>query len=115
MPTTPQTPWRADRSVHDTIALLLATMQLAAFEALPSGSFRLFSTPPEGLRDLLPGIETDAEVDLVERFPLLETFLSEAGEVWQAVETRRACSDLWSEPLPSGGETHLQAWALKIA
>lgn len=115
MSTTPQTPLRADPSVHDTIALLLATMQLAAFEALPSGSFRLFSTPPEWLRDLLPGIETDAEVDLVERFPLLETFLEEAREAWQGVDARRACSDLWSELLPSGGETHLQAWVLKVA
>ncbi len=114
MSTTPQpTPLQADHSVNDTVALLLATMQLAAFEALPSGSFRLFSIPPEWLRDLLPGIETAPEVDLVERFPLLEAFLREAREAWQGGK-RRACSDLWSEALASGGELHLQAWAFKI-
>jgi signal transduction histidine kinase/DNA-binding response OmpR family regulator len=89
-------------------------MQLAAFEALPSGSFKLLSTPPGWLREFLPGIETAPEVDLVEHFPLLEAFLPEAEEAWQAVDKRRACSDLWSEVLASGGEIHLQAWAFKI-
>jgi signal transduction histidine kinase/DNA-binding response OmpR family regulator len=115
MSTTPQpTPSQADHSVTDTVALLLATMQLAAFEALPSGSFKLLSTPPGWLREFLPGIETAPEVDLVEHFPLLEAFLPEAEEAWQAVDKRRACSDLWSEVLASGGEIHLQAWAFKI-
>jgi signal transduction histidine kinase/DNA-binding response OmpR family regulator len=115
MSTTPQpTPSQADHSVTDTVALLLATMQLAAFEALPSGSFKLLSTPPGWLREFLPGIETAPEVDLVEHFPLLEAFLPEAEEAWQAVDKRRACSDLWSEVLASGGEIHLQAWAFEI-
>ncbi|MGB9103472.1 MAG: histidine kinase dimerization/phospho-acceptor domain-containing protein, partial [Terriglobales bacterium] len=90
-------------------------MQMAAFEPLPSGSFRLFSTPPEWLRDLLPGIESVREADLVERFPLLETFLPEAQAAWQATGSGRACSDIWSETHPGGGETHLQAWAFNIA
>jgi signal transduction histidine kinase/CheY-like chemotaxis protein len=116
MSTTPQpTPLQADHSVTDTAALLLATMQLAAFEALPSGSFKLLSNPPEWLRDLLPGIEMAPEVDLVERFPLLEAFLPEAEEAWQAVDKRRACSAFWTEVLAGGGEIHLQAWAFKIA
>lgn len=116
MSTTPQpAPSQADHSVSDAIALLLATMQLAAFELLPSGTFRLFSTPPEWLRDLLPGIETAHEADLVSRFPLLETFLPEANDAWQATDVRRACSDIWSEAVPSGGEMHLQAWAFNLA
>src|SRR5271156_2409294 len=115
MSMTPQpTRWQADISGDDTVALLLATMQLAAFEALPSGSFRLFSTPPEWLLNLLPGIESAPEIDLVERFPLLEAFLPEATEAWQSFGSKRVCSDLWSETLPSGIETHLQGWALRI-
>jgi signal transduction histidine kinase/CheY-like chemotaxis protein len=93
---------------------MAAMMQLAAFEALPSGSFRLFATPPDWLRELLPGIGTAAEVDLVERFPFLEAFLPEAEEAWQAVDRRRACSGLWSEVLAGGCEMHLQAWAFNI-
>jgi signal transduction histidine kinase/CheY-like chemotaxis protein/HPt (histidine-containing phosphotransfer) domain-containing protein len=116
MSTTPQpAPSQADHSVHDPVALLLATMQMAAFEPLPSGAFRLFSTPPEWLRDLLPGIESALEADLVERFPLLEAFLPEAQAAWQATGSGRACSDIWSEAHPSGGDTHLQAWAFTIA
>jgi len=115
MSTTPQpTPLQADHSANDTVALLLASLQVAAFEALPSDSFRLFSTPPEWLHDLLPSLETNPEVDLVERFPLLEAFLPEAREAWQAVGQSRACSDLWCEAIASGSEMHLQAWALKI-
>src|SRR5271156_3469968 len=103
-----------DRSMSDPVALLLATMRLAAFEVLPSRSFRLFATPPEWLREFLPGIETAPEVNLVERFPLLEAFLPEAEEAWEAVDKRRACSDLWSEALASGGDLHLQAWAFQV-
>lgn len=104
----------AEHSMGETAALLAAMMQLAAFEALPSGSFRLFATPPDWLRELLPGIGTDIEVDLVECFPFLESFLSEAKEAWQAVDKRRAWSGLWTEVLADGDEIHLQAWAFNI-
>jgi signal transduction histidine kinase/CheY-like chemotaxis protein/HPt (histidine-containing phosphotransfer) domain-containing protein len=115
MSTPPQpTPLPADHSIGDTAALLAAMMQLAAFEALPNGSFRLFGTLPEWLREILSGIQTAPEVDLVERFPLLEAFLPEAEEAWQAVDKRRACSDLWTEALASGGDLHLQAWAFQV-
>jgi len=114
MSTTPQ-PLPADHSMSETASLLAAMMQLAAFEALASGSFRLFATPPEWLHELLPGIETAPEVDLVERFPFLESFLPEAEEAWQGVDNRRACSVPWTEVLAGGGEIHLQAWAFKIS
>ena len=112
--TPPPTPLPVDHSMRDPVALLLAAMQLAAFEASPSGSFRLFATPPEWLREFLPGIETAPEVNLIERFPLLEAFLPEAEQAWQAVDQRRACSDLWSESLAGGRDLHLQAWAFQI-
>ena len=113
--TPPPAPLLADRSFNETVALLLATMQLAAFARLPGGAFRLFSTPPEWLRDLLPGIGISQEADLVSRFPLLESFLPEAKDAWQSADARRACSDIWSEARPSGSETHLQAWAFNLA
>ena len=104
----------AEHSMGETAVLLAAMMQLAAFEALPSGSFRLFATPPDWLRELLPGIGIATEVDLVERFPFLESFLPEADEAWQAVDKRRACSGLWTEVLAGGDEIHLQAWVFNI-
>ena len=116
MSTTPQpAPSQADHAVHDVVALLLASMQMAAFEPLPNGPFRLISTPPEWLRDLVPGIESAPEADLVERFPLLETFLPEAQEAWQATGSGRPCSEIWAEAHPGGDDTHLQAWAFNLA
>ena len=116
MSTTPQpAPSQAEHAVHEVVALLLATMQMAAFEPLPGGSFRLISTPPEWLRDLVPGIESALEADLVERFPLLETFLPDAQEAWQATGSGRACSEIWAETHAGGDDTHLQAWAFNMA
>ena len=91
------------------------TLQMAAFEPLPSGSFRLISTPPGWLRDLLPGIESAPEADLVERFPLLEAFIPEARAVWRATGSGRGYSDIWTESHPGGDDTHLQAWAFNVA
>src|SRR6266511_1454548 len=48
---------------------------------------------------------SDDVVDLADRFPLLELFLSEG-------ETQ---SDVWSEPDPRGGELYLQAVAATVA
>ncbi len=117
MSTTPQPapPSHAERTIVDAVALLLATMQMAAFEVLPSGRFRLFSAPPEWLRNFSRDIETGAEADLVERFPFLEAFLPEAEEVWHGANASRICSDIWSETDASGRETHLQAWAVNLA
>ena len=100
--------------MNDPTPHLLAAMRMAAFEALPGGAFQLISTAPAWLRDLLPGVEVASPIDLAERFPLLEVFLPEAREAWQATGDTRACSDLWAETLAGGGETHLQAWAFKI-
>ncbi len=106
--------WQADGSFKEAIALLLARMQLAVFEVLPGCAFCPFSSPPEWLRDLLPEIETTPVASLVTRFPFLEAFLPEAQEIWQSSSDERACSDLWSEVKPGGGEVHLCAWAFNL-
>ncbi len=114
MSTTPQpAPSQADHPA-EAVALLLAVMQVAAFEVLPELRFRLVSAPPEWLCDLVPGIEPATEHDLIERFPYLAAFLPEAQEVWQKPTAERICSDMWSEAHPSRGEMHLQAWAAQI-
>jgi signal transduction histidine kinase/CheY-like chemotaxis protein len=112
MSTTPQpAPPQAEQSIRETAALLLAAMEMAAFERLPSGGFRLLTAAPEWMRDLVPGMDTGHETDLVSRFPLLEAFIPEATEVWRGAPPARACSDMWSEANPDGVEIHLRAWA----
>lgn len=115
MPTTPQpAPSQADNTA-DAVTLLLAAMQVAAFEVLPSGQFRLLSAPPEWLRGLIPGIEASTGYELTGRFPYLESFLPEAQEVWQKPGGERLWSDIWAEVHATRGEMHLQAWAFQIA
>src|SRR4051812_24742553 len=63
---------------------LLATFQTAVVECDPAGSFRFVIEPPKWLQVLLP--ESSARsgpLDLLDRFPLLESFLPEAEEAWK--------------------------------
>ena len=113
MPTTPQPgPSQASRSTAD-IAAVLAAIELAVFEPASSGRFRLLSTPPQWLRELMPALEEGCEANLIDRFPLLEAFLPEAEEVWRSGE--RTSSDLWTETRTKGDDIHLQAWALSAS
>jgi len=113
MPPTPQPgPSQANRSTAD-IAAVLAAIELAVFEPASSGRFRLLSTPPQWLRELMPALEEGYEANLIDRFPLLEAFLPEAEEVWRSGE--RTSSDLWTETRTKGDDIHLQAWALSAS
>ena len=114
MSPTPQPgPSQASRSTAETAAAVLAAMQFAVFEPSPNGKFRLFSTAPAWLPELMPNLEEAGEnIDLAERFPLLDAFLPEAEEAWQK-DAERVSSDLWTETRRQGGDIHLQAWALR--
>ncbi len=115
MPTSPEpAPLPANTALDNAAAHLLAAMQLAAFEPLPDGNYRLLAAAPAWFVELLPGVVASPQVDLLDRFPLLEVFLPEAEDVWHASGTDRACSDIWAETQAGGGEIHLQAWALKV-
>jgi len=94
---------------------LFAALRMAAFVPLPDGHFRLLGVVPDWLRNFLPEAAAAPDLDLIERFPLIQSFLSEADEVWRGTADARLCSDMWAETLPGGGETHLQAWAVLVA
>ncbi len=112
MSTTPQpAPSQAEQSARERTGLLLAAeMEMAVFEPLAEGSFRLISAAPAWLRELAP--QAEAEFKLLERFPYLEVFLPEAQQAWAEQKTERVSSDIWSEARPGGGEARLQAWAV---
>ena len=96
-------------------ASLLVAWRMAAFACRPGQRFQLVTAPPDWLQSIIPGIDAATDVDLIERFPLLESFLPEASEVWQLKDSGRLCSEMWAETLPTGGETYLQAWAVRLA
>ena len=115
MSTTPQPASSpASRKPDPAAAAVLAAMQLAVFEPLPGGRFRLFSASPTWLRGLAPEIQENSEADLLDRFPLLQTFLPEAEEAWRG-KVERIGSELWTETRPEGGDIHLQAWGLRAS
>src|SRR5512143_1215189 len=94
---------------------LFAALRMAAFVPLPDGRFRLLGASADSLRELLPDTATVSDLDLIDRFPLIESFLPEAEQVWRGMADARLGSDMWAETLPSGDETHLQAWAVQVA
>ncbi len=115
MSTTPKpAPSQDSLPDREPAAQLLAAFGMAAFIPLPDRRFRLATAPPAWLRQVVPDLDTAAASDLLERFPLLESFMPEANEVWQAADGGRVGSEMWEERLPNGGEMHLQAWALKL-
>ncbi len=94
----------------DGMENLPAALDLAAFELTPSGLFRPVGALPEWLEidDPRPG------TDLIERFPLLELFLSDCTSVFEAGTPRRLESEVWEEDGIDGGRLYLQATALKL-
>ena len=85
---------------------LFAPLDLAVFEQLSDGLYRLVGASPAWL-DVPMGA-----VDLADLFPILEIFFPECEAVWESGGTERAVSDIWTEPDPQGGhEAYVQAVA----
>ena len=100
IPTTTKTTIEPDlRALRD----LPAALDLAAFEQVQGTLFR----PVGELPPWLPATPGE-DLDLADRFPLLEMFLPGCEEHWQGQ------SDLWTEPDGRGGEFYLQASAALV-
>ena len=97
-----------DQTQSASIAPLLASMQLAAFERMAAGVFTPVGPYPEWLQHLAP---TQADL-LTDHFPALEGFLPVAEDFWAAPSTERLQSDFWTETDPEGHDYHLLAHAV---
>ena len=82
---------------------LPAALDLAAFEQVEGSLFRPVGELPPWLH-APPG----ENIDLADRFPMLELFLPGCEDHWQGE------SDLWTEPDGRGGEFYLQASAALV-
>jgi signal transduction histidine kinase/CheY-like chemotaxis protein/HPt (histidine-containing phosphotransfer) domain-containing protein len=96
---------------RDGMENLPAALDLAAFERTSSGLFRPVGALPDWLR---LDHDTPPEIDLAERFPLLEFFLSDCASVFETGTPARLESDVWEEDEPDGSRRHLQVTALKL-
>jgi len=78
---------------------LFSALDLAVFERRADGLFDPLGRMPQWLR------ASTCPMDLCDRFPLLELFISECETEWNRQ------SDVWTETDPRGGELYLQAVA----
>ena len=90
----------------DGLENLPAALDVAAFERTPSGLFRPLGKLPEWFK-------LGGEIDLADRFPLLELFLTDCAPVFAEGSPERLDSDVWEEPA-DGKTLYLQASAMKL-
>lgn len=95
---------------RDGMEGLPAALDLAAFELLPSGRFRIAGELPAWLQLE----DTAPEIDLGGRFPLIELFLSDCSSVFERGIPPRLDSDVWEENTANGERLFLQATAIKL-
>ena len=81
---------------------LFAVLGLAVFERRADGLFDPVGRMPEWLEI------SNRPVDLADRFPMLELFVSEWDTKWEGE------SDIWEDPDPRGGKLYLRADATAL-
>lgn len=99
------------RIERDGLENLPAALDLAAFERTASGLFGRLGTLP-GWLEIDEGPRQ--EIDLAERFPLLELFLLDCASVFESGTPPRLNSDVWEEDTADGGKRYLLATALRL-
>ena len=93
---------------------ICGSMRLAVLERTGDGMFRLIPPSPAWLRILEPGWESGRDLDIIERFPLLGVFLTEAEEAWNSGTSQRAESEIWAEGI-GGQDLYLRAWTARAS
>ncbi len=96
---------------RDAMENLPAALDLAAFERTPTGLFRQVGALPAWLK---LDENTSQEIDLAERYPLLEQFLPDCAGVFETGTPPRLDSEVWEEDEPDGRRRQLQVTALKL-
>ena len=98
-------------SERDDLENLPAALGVALFEQTASGLFRLVGAAPHWLT---LGKDAAAEIDLADRFPLLELFFSDCASVFETGTPPHLDSDVWEEDDAEGSPRWLQATAMKL-
>jgi signal transduction histidine kinase/CheY-like chemotaxis protein/HPt (histidine-containing phosphotransfer) domain-containing protein len=88
---------------------LPAALDLAIFERTSRGLFRPLGELPRWMP-----LDAGHEVDLADRFPLLELFLADCAPVFDTGSPASMESDVWQEANGEGSEDYLQARAIRF-
>jgi signal transduction histidine kinase/DNA-binding NarL/FixJ family response regulator len=95
----------------DGLVHLAAALNMAAFERTPGGLFQPLGKLPGWLRLHDPSSQ---EIDLADRYPLLEEFFSDCESVFRSGTPPSLTSDIWEEREEDAGVRYLEATALKF-
>jgi signal transduction histidine kinase len=90
---------------------LLAGFDLAIFERIGEGRFRLFVKAPTWTEEAFPGSIGEDPWEITDAHPYLFAFLFEAEEYWKQRPPKQCRSGIWMEPHPERGELPLEAIA----
>lgn len=88
-------------------------LDLFVAERLPNSSFVALTPPPRWLTRFLASAAEDAPITIVQAFPFLGGFLSEAEGFWRDGVQRSMTSGPFAVDDPDG-ELLLRAWALNV-
>ncbi|HZS10281.1 MAG TPA: hypothetical protein VFD58_35965 [Blastocatellia bacterium] len=100
---------------QEILADLFTGLEVIALEVRDDGSLKLASGLPEWTARIHPVATSDlTRAALVERFPSLDNFLTDAEEFWKNHQPGRLKSPSWAEPEASGEELYLGASALRL-
>jgi hypothetical protein len=88
-------------------------LDLFVAERLPNSSFVALTPPPRWLTRFLSSTAEGAPITLVQAFPFLGGFLTEAEGFWRDGASRSMTSGPFAVDDP-GGELLLRAWALNV-
>jgi hypothetical protein len=88
-------------------------LDLFVAERLPNSSFVALTPPPRWLTRFLSSAAEGAPVTIVQAFPFLGTFLTEAEGFWRDGEKRSMTSGPFAVD-DANGELLLRAWALNV-
>jgi hypothetical protein len=88
-------------------------LDLFVAERLPNSSFVALTPPPRWLTRFLSSAAEGAPITIVQVFPFLAGFLTEAETFWREGTTRSMTSGPFAIDA-AGGELLLRAWALNV-
>src|SRR5215467_2658840 len=88
---------------------LPAALEVAVFEICGEGRFQPVGNLPDWFAGFEPAPSASGSIDLADRFPVLELFLTDHGAAWESDGQARVTSDIWTDVDDHGIEHYLQA------
>ena len=107
---------RSVRMPDSLLGTLVAILDIVVLERLYGGSFRQLGTerPPSWFAQAFNSVDPHAPVTLVQAFPVLDSFLSEAEAFWQRTSYGRFDGEAFVVEGPDGENLPLSTIAVAI-